>query len=181
MAKTIDEEYICREFRAGKTTTELKEEFGCTTQGIQRLLRKNGLTRKDGGKHAQMAARKVTTSDHPKAMCDKYGCTKEQWDRLRAMDEDYKKTPLAQFHTFKNNFQNINPGVEFNMTMWEWWCIWEKSGMWGKHKRNPDGMHVMVQIDKAKPLTSDNAQIVQFGDHLRATRKTKKDKELEIA
>jgi hypothetical protein len=179
MAKQ-DEQYICDRFRGlipGKepaTVTEISLELGnISYQGVHRILKKNGLGRKDGGKAAQVAIRDDGIVDMAPVMCDKYGCTKEQWDELRAFDEDYKKTPLAAFHTFKNNFQNLYPDVAFELSLWEWWTAWKDSGKWGQHKRNPDGMFVLVQKDKDVAISNANIRIIPFGDYLKETRKTK--------
>lgn len=169
-----NEQYICAEFKAGKTMIAIAKELGVTYQAIHRILGKHGLSRKDGGKSAQVVAREAdTTIDKVLSMCDKYGCTREQWDLLREFDPDYKKTPLAAFHTYKNNFNNLYPDIEFDLSLWDWWIIWSESLMWGKHKRNPDGMYVMAQKDKSLPLSKDNARIIPFGQLLKETRKTK--------
>jgi hypothetical protein len=169
-----NEQYICDRF-TGKldmpaaTTTEIAVELGVTYQAVHRILKKHGLTRKDGGM-AERDAEAGATAKGP-VMCDKYGCTKEQWDELRAMDEDHKETPLGRFHTFKNNFQNLYPEVVFDLSLWEWWTTWKESGKWGQHKRNPNGMFVLVQRDKTLPLNKENIHIIPFGEYLGQTRK----------
>ena len=178
-AKAAREQAIVDRFKGGDTVTDIAGDFEMTYQGVHRILKKHGLSRADGGKAKQMADRKAKETGTP-SIQDRHGCTKEQWDELRAMDEDYKKTPLAAFNTFKNNFQNLNKetGIEFNITLWEWWELWKESGKWGFHMRNPAGMWVMAQKDRAQHLTKDNAQIIPFGELLKATRKTKAAKEV---
>lgn len=188
MAK-LDEKYICDRFQGlieGKepaTTTQIAAELDVSYQAIARILKKNNLSRKDGGKAAQVAARGAPEEDVQKlsVMCEKYGCTKEQWDELRAMDEEYKNTPLHQFHTFKNNFQNLYPDTPFELTLWEWWTAWIASGKWHLRKRNPEGMWILAQVKKELPMRNDNIRIIPFGEYLKSTRKTSPRKPKEPA
>lgn len=188
MAPEIEHQ-VCEDFKAGKTTTALAKELDVTYQAIHRILKKNNLSRASGGKSKTVADRREKEANAPSPISDRHGCSTEQWDMLRAMDEDYKKTPLAVFNTWKNNFQNINPEVEFSLTLWEWWLLWEESGRWAQRARNPEGMWVMAQIDKSLPLNKDNARIIPFGQLLKETRSNTKAKaeaeasaaELEIA
>lgn len=173
MATPETEKELCAEFEAGKTTTELSAKYEMTRQGVHRILKKNGLTRANGGKSKAVADRKAQEATIPSTLADRHGCSPEQWEQLRAMDEDYKKTPLSAFNTFKNNFQNLYKEVVFDMTLWEWWTLWEESGRWAQHARNPEGMWVMAQIDRALPLTKNNARIIPFGQLMKETRKPK--------
>lgn len=182
MALPEIETKICDDFRNGKTTTELATEHGITYQGIHRILKKHGLSRANGGKSKVVAERRAKESAEAttSSIQERHGCTVEQWNMLRTMEDDYKKTPLAAFNTFKNNFQSIND-VAFSMTLWEWWEMWEASGRWTQRIRNPDGMWVMAQLDKTLPLTKDNARIIPFGQLLKETRKYKKSANADIA
>lgn len=167
---------VCEDFKAGKTTTELATLHGVSYQAIHRILKKHGLSRKSGGKSAQVAARNAAETAASSAIQERHGCSTEQWDALRAMDEDYKKTPLAAYNTFKNNFQNVHPDVGFDLTLWNWWLMWEASGRWTQRMRNPEGMWVMAQVDKSLPLTKENARIIPFGQLLKETRTVTKGK-----
>jgi hypothetical protein len=165
---------MCEAFKAGTPITKLQIEYELNSyQAAHRILKKHGLTRTDGGKSKEVAERKAKATEVGATIQDRQGCTKEQWDLLRALDEDYKKTPLAAFNTFKNNFQNLNKEVEFKISLWEWWELWNESGRYAQRVRNPDGMWVMAQKDRTLPLTKDNARIIPFGQLLKETRKPK--------
>jgi hypothetical protein len=165
----IDKEVIRTMFTEQcKTTSEIAAHFEVSSQCIHRYIKLMGLTRRDGGKAGQMKVRAIEASEE--VIVKKQGCTQSQWDRLRAMDEDYKLTPLFAYNTFKNNFQNSQPEVEFNLPLWDWWELWEESGKWGLHKRNPQGMYIIACTDKSKPLTKTNATVRPFAEVLRETR-----------
>lgn len=172
MAPEIEKQ-ICEAFIANATTTELATKYGVTYQAIHRILKKNNLGRKNGGKSKEVAERNASAAPKVSPMQDRHGCTPEQWDELRAMDEDYKKTPLAAYNTFKNNFQNINKDAGFSLTLWEWWTLWKDSGRFAQRMRNPEGVWTMAQIDSAKPLCKENARIMPLGDLLKEKRKAK--------
>ena len=152
-----------------KTTGEIAAHFGVSSQAVHRYIKMMGLTREDGGKSGQMKKRAIEDAN-TEALSTKHGCTREEWDRLRAMDEDYKLTPLSAYNTFRNNFQKTQPEIEFQLPLMDWWKLWEESGKWGLHKRNPAGMYIVHCVDKSKPMTKDNAAIRLFGDIVRETR-----------
>lgn len=179
--RIIDREpQILEWFTSGKATTEiaaiLSEELGTTVsyQAVHRILKKNNLTRKDGGKSVQTAAKKKGQAEAKIEKLDhRYGCTEEQWQLLRGMADAYKDTPLAVYNTFKNNFKNLYPDITFELSLWDWWSMWDESKKWGQHKRNPSGMFVMSFVDAKKPFAKDNARIIAFADLLREQRAPK--------
>lgn len=179
--RIVDREpHIVEWFKSGKAITEiaaiLSEELGTTVsyQAVHRIIKKNGLGRKDGGKSVQTTARKEEEAKQKVEKLDaRYGCTDDQWKYLRGLAEAYKDTPLAAYNTFKNNFKNLYPDIPFELTLWDWWSMWEESGKWGQHKRNPKGMFVMTFVDALVPFAKNNARIMAFSDLLREQRAPK--------
>jgi len=168
----MDKELLKKLFTEDRLTiTQISAQFGVSNQAVHRVLKAMGLKRADGGKAAQMQERaKLVEESGGTGVFTKHGCTKEQWELLRGMDPEYKNTPLAAYHTFKNNYINLNPNSPFELSLWDWWSLWQESGMWGRHKRNPEGMYILIAKDRTLPLTRDNAYITPFGDRLRESR-----------
>lgn len=85
------------------------------------------------------------------AECQKrYGCTPEQFDEVRRYSDrlwadgrKYGTLPLQAFYAQKGAAKQR--GVEFKLTFWEWWTIWQKSGKWLSRGRSSTG-YVMCRI-----------------------------------
>lgn len=68
------------------------------------------------------------------------GCTEEQFTLLKRIgagiiangDRPYK-TPIVAFQRHRNlaKFR----GIGFELTIWEWWTIWQESGRWDQRGR----------------------------------------------
>ena len=168
----MDKELLKKLFTEDKMTiTQIAAQFEVSNQAVHRVLKAMGLKRADGGKAAQMVERAKQVEDGAGVgIFTKHGCTKVQWEYLRGLDPEYKNTPLAVYHTFKNNYITLNPGSLFQLPLWDWWSLWQESGLWGRHKRNPEGMYILIAKDRTLPLTKDNAHIMPFGDRLRESR-----------
>ncbi|WP_019567333.1 hypothetical protein [Agrobacterium sp. 10MFCol1.1] len=72
----------------------------------------------------------------PKRVLDMYSCTVEQWRGLRdlglkmvAEGQSKDATPLRAYQHQKFAAE-VKRGIEFRLTLMEWWDIWEKSGHW---------------------------------------------------
>lgn len=167
---------ICELFKTGTPITEISKILGgnVSYQAVHRILKKNNLSRKDGGKFVQTSTRREEQAKEKTQKLDnRYGCTDEQWAFLRGQAEAYKDTPLSAYNTFKNNFKNLYKDIPFELTLWDWWTLWDESKKWGQHKRNPAGMFVMSFIDPKQPFMKTNARVIAFSGLLKEQRAPK--------
>lgn len=83
----------------------------------------------------------------PKRVLDMYACTVEQWRRLHdlglemvAKGHSKDATPLRAYQHQKFAAE-VRRGIEFRLTLMEWWDIWDKSGHWAD-RGNGRGWHM---------------------------------------
>lgn len=80
----------------------------------------------------------------------KYGCTADQWDEILAVRRSMRKAEYSPAKLPHSAYviQRSNAGLRgigFELTVWEWWCIWRDSGHW--YERGHSGFHMCRKGD----------------------------------
>ena len=158
---------IIERFRRGDTMQQIADSCGVTRAAIGKLLKKRGLTRRDGGflggaipkgKREQRRAavrRRVETR-----VFQTYGLPVWRIEEIVAKAKALNnKDPRKAFRYHCNCMRLI--GVAWDMTFAEWWQLWERSGKWAQRGRGP-GCYVMARKDCAKPITRENVCIILY-------------------
>jgi len=158
---------ICERYLGGEILADIGKTYGVTRERIRQILKRYGITGKDGGKskisadrHKKMGILKDAASDLLKQSI--FGCSKAEWDYYRAMDDDYKKTPLGFYSMQKKNANQRN--IEWNITMNEWWFIWTESGRWEERGLKKHG-YVMARMADVGGYSLDNVHIVTLSEN----------------
>jgi hypothetical protein len=71
--------------------------------------------------------------------------------------------PAHAFRQQRNNARRC--GIGWELTLWQWWSIWQASGKWPERGRVG---YWMCRHDKARPFTVDNVFICRAherGEH----------------
>lgn len=132
-------------YRGGKTLHEIGEVFGVTRERVRQIIKKyHGITAKDGGKKTKAARNVAKKANDKNAECiRKYGCTYDQFRSLLAIGKDIQaqgasayRTPIGAWRNQKRNA--IARGIEWRISLWEWWSIWQESGKWDARGRCKD-------------------------------------------
>lgn len=136
-----------RLFLRGETLHEIGQKYGVSRERVRQILSRFGVTGKDGGAKKRGEDNKDRRLQERQYSCmERWGCTLEQWEYLRGFDKDYYATPIGQYAVQKYNAKKR--GIEFTLTLWEWWEIWRDSGRYKKRGRC-DGEYVMARfLDK---------------------------------
>lgn len=139
-------------FRAGSTLSEIGVEYGITRERVRQLLKRDfGITRKDGGGRLKAEKNRSLKAAKRDADCiSRRGCTWDQYVELRRM-----RKPLAAFLRQKGNAGWR--GIEWNLTLWQWWTIWQESGHWNERGRGQG--YVMCRVGDAGPYAVGNVFI----------------------
>lgn len=130
------DETVASMYRAGKTLMEIGEIYGITRERVRQILSKFGVSATDGGQslRARIAEDRRQAKREAKCLL-KNGCTLAQLEELRAVGiamrkegESYFRTPIGAFNCQRNSA--ANRGIDWKLTLWEWWTIWQESKRW---------------------------------------------------
>ncbi len=148
-------------FKSGRTLTEIGELYSVSRERVRQVLKGMGIVRKDGGQYIRSVLRgnkREKASDELKQT--RVGCTNEQWDYYRSMNEDYKKIPLFFYFVQKSNAKSR--GICWDLTINEWWYTWNESGKW---KERGQGKYVMARHGDDGGYTMGNVYITTSSEN----------------
>ena len=129
-------------YREGKTLDQIGRLHGVTRERVRQIMTKHvGIRANDGGKHkiAQKKERERNAKRDAKSL-KKWGCKWADYVRLRAM-----RHPTLRFAAQRQNA--IRRGIGWELTLWQWWQIWQHSGKWAERGRGHGyGMAALRQV-----------------------------------
>jgi hypothetical protein len=139
---------ICRRFKNGETHKQIGDDYGVCRERIRQILKRYGLTHENGGFYKKSAKKKAAEQ---RARDNKFlvwwGCTRAE----RALiPKDVQKA-------FKDKKRNVTTlGMEWSITLPEYWAIWQASGYWEVMSAGDYGMS---RKNNKKPWTKNNVHI----------------------
>lgn len=155
-------EEICALFKSGIPITVLGVLYRCTRQNICHILKTNGLRRWDGGMHVSRSIRRsskqaIREANRESYIRDHFGCSISEWRELRSLAVNYKECPVYFYKVQKFNAERR--GIEWELTLTEWWAIWLNSGKW-EQRGTFSGQYVMARHEDQGPYAVNNVKIV---------------------
>lgn len=140
-------------YLAGRTLQDIAEEHGVTRERVRQIITKYfGRLRTEGGMSAQARVRRAQRlAARNTTSMKKWGCSYQQYKVLRDM-----RGPTRAFAQQRRNANER--GIEWQLTLWEWWTIWQKSGKWTRRGR-ARGNFVMCRNNDVGPYRADNVFI----------------------
>ena len=147
-------------WRAGKTLREIGDAWGISRERVRQLRSKyTSLTTKDGGR---VVRGQIRAENRKKRLLVKYGCSLEDYRILRKAsrkmrDEGATRDTnlLGAYSRQKTNSRTVQ-GVEWKLSLSQWWNIWLVSGMWDKRGRSG---YCMFRYDHNGPFEVGNVYI----------------------
>ena len=179
-----DEESLIYQFKQGRTLASLGGDYGISRERIRQILKKHGLSGADGGsstlsiykKHERTEKSKIKKAISEQKCFEKYGCDLAFKDKLTDGYE-YWQAPSMKYHTQKRNA--IRRGIAWDLTLPQWWDIWQKSGHW--HDRGfGGGKYVMARICDIGAYSIDNVKIITHNENSSEARLMDKVYDREI-
>lgn len=160
---------IRKEFEKGSSMPELALKYQMTRQGIQLILKNQGIDRKQGGAAVRAKLKKEKEQSKKfkhkqKACLNKWGCTLEQWQTLRDYDENFHKTPIARFIQHRSNV--LRDAIPWKLTLWQWWTIWSQSGHYQQRGRGKTA-YCMTRKNDNGIYEVENVQITTISENLK--------------
>lgn len=151
-------------YREGYTLEQIGAQFGVTRERARQVMTKiHGVTGSDGGGFVKAARRAEKIKARKDATCmKKWGCTWQQWQDLKQIGRDMRSagkglftTPTGAWRGQRNNAKRR--GIEWELTLGQWWDIWQQSGHWDERGRGQG--YVMCRHGDEGPYAVGNVFI----------------------
>lgn len=164
MADSQRADEMARRYQSGETLAAIGKEFAVTRERVRQILtRTRGFDRTDGGAMIRATAKSIEVQARRDRDClIRWGCTYAQHRdvvaigrEMRREGHSYSTTPMGAFASQKCNARRR--GIEWRMTFWQWWTIWQQSGRWDDRGRGHG--FVMCRIRDAGAYSPENVVI----------------------
>ncbi|EXF45243.1 hypothetical protein BAY1663_02322 [Pseudomonas sp. BAY1663] len=131
-------------FKQGKTLREIGGMYAVSGERIRQILAAHGVTGKQGGQAVRTAKRSAATRQKREQAClEKHGCTLEQFQSVCTHRPKGSTSPYLIFG-WQRNHANFR-GIEWKMSFWEWFSVWQESGKWEERGRGA-GSYCMCRV-----------------------------------
>lgn len=157
-------------YRAGYTLQQIGDQQGITRERVRQLMAKHfGVNHADGGAHVLAVKNEARRRTRRNDRClRKYGCSWEQMAEVKKVSRAMKKAgrgffsrPMGAFTSQRHNAGNR--GIGFELTFWQWWCIWQESGHWAERGRGQG--YVMCRRGDVGPYAVGNVFIAKAAEN----------------
>ena len=147
----ISNNEVMRLFESGMTNQSIAIKFGVSRQAVNQRLKRLGLSRVDGGVSLIKIKNKESLN---LKFISKYGCGHDTYHEVRNSFCFNGVTPQAAYFQFCR-------GKESPPIFYEWWRVWEESGVWHLRGRGK-GFYCMARSKKDMPWAIENMMVVEF-------------------
>lgn len=166
-------------YRSGRTLQQIGNQYGLTRERVRQIIGfYHGLDRKDGG--VRITSEKNKAARGRKAEMRsfaRWGCSVAQHRALLKIGREMRRSgkgayqgPCAAFRNQKNNA--ASRGIAWELTLWQWWQIWQESGRWEQRGRGQG--YVMRRLRDEGPYAPGNVFIASAIENCSDTPKKKK-------
>jgi transposase len=180
--KTHDEraDAMAALYRNGETLKQIGVRYGLTRERVRQIITKyHGRMAKKGGQHVRTAVRRVKAAASRDAhYLAKYGCTFAQWKlihqhgaEMRSRGVGAYRCPSRAYMSQRNNARHR--GIGWELTLWQWWTIWQESGHWDQRGRGHG--YVMCRKGDEGSYAIGNVFIATAAENSSITKQKKSD------
>lgn len=148
-------EVMASMYKSGKTLNDIASIYNISRERVRQIIRRLGMTAKDGGAHCRR-----TQNDAKKntACLKKYGLTFVEWRELKALGRGQSRTKRPTYAFSRQRHTARQRGIEWKLTLAEWWAVWVESGKWEQRGRARDS-YVMCRFADVGPYEVGNVYI----------------------
>lgn len=149
-------------YREGLTLEQVSLRFNITRERVRQILRKNGVSALDGGAHLSAISNQIHEARERQSRKDRtcmgrFGCDWETAVRINGATNFYSHRTKTYFY-FNQRHKASDRGIDFDLTLPQWWEIWEQSGKWEMRGRGK-GRYCMARHGDAGPYGVGNVYI----------------------
>jgi sigma-70-like protein len=168
-------EEMVKLYAEGQTLHQIGVRYGVTRERVRQILAKHhGINGKKGGAYVVSRRRAISRAARRDAKyLAKHGCSFAQYKELLEIGRSLirlgvprSRTPVGAYFQQRNNANNC--GYEWQLTLWEWWTIWKKSGHWNERGRGNG--YWLRRRDKSGAFTVENVFIASGAECLKASK-----------
>lgn len=165
-------------YRSGHTLVHTGAVFSVTRERVRQII-----TKYAGRLSATCGQSMITRSKRDRARAErndrclaKWGCGLDEYRRIRAIEKDMLaqgfgayRTPRFAYSSQRNNARHR--GIPWELTLGQWWSIWEASGKWEQRGRGQG--YVMCRRGDAGPYAVGNVFIATARENCSDRRQKK--------
>lgn len=129
-------------YRGGKTLAEIGTLYGVTRERVRQILsRHQRMTADEGGQAFKARINREKSRVKKEALCqERYGCSLAERRMLLRIGREMVKDGCGRYRTptyaFTSQRSNAKArGIDWSMTLLDWWRVWEASGKWAERGR----------------------------------------------
>lgn len=149
MART---EEMAELYREGCTLQEIGDRYGISRERVRQVLRAANVAGYEGGAAVLSAAKRADRMSKLEARFQKkYGMPRLEVLHLRRIGA------TGRYQRQRENAKKR--GIEWKLSLSEWWKVWDDSGKWNKRGRSKD-MYVMSRVADNGAYEIGNVMII---------------------
>lgn len=153
----------------GQTLAEIGAIYGVSRERIRQVLSSSGVTGKDGGVSETARRRRASLNAKKDKRClDRWGMTRGQYKKISSSLTADGNTVGRVFSMQKRNAKKR--GIEWRLSLRQWWDIWEASGVWHKRGRGA-GKFCMSRVADSGAYEAGNVFIQECSSNSREGRR----------
>jgi hypothetical protein len=140
-------------YEDGETLESIGKRYGVTRERVRQIMTKEfGTNARDGGQAEQSRRRRREFHKKRDARSiQAWGCKYAEYRRIL-------KHPGKPTYAFSQQRKNAQQrGIGWEMTLWQWWKVWEKSDHWSERGRGRG--YGMCRTNDTGPYAVDNVYI----------------------
>lgn len=129
-------------YRDGYTLQQIGDQYGVTRERVRQIVSDRlGLSAKECGAAVRGQKKREAVRAKRNVRClERWGCSIDQYEgllrigkQMRGQGRGWAQTPTGAFNSQRNNARFR--GIPWELSLWEWWSIWQASGHWEERGR----------------------------------------------
>lgn len=117
--------------RAGLTLQQIGDRYGVTRERARQIIKRHGNGAMGGRRKVTIANKIRCEAERERLHIERFGCTRAERKAIKAVPNAWRAYQEQRHSAF-------NRGIEWALTLEQWWDIWEQSGHWPERGRGRD-------------------------------------------